>query len=45
MTELEVKETLSRLTDLLNHIDAHHTAFRAEIDSLKLRVEKLEEQK
>jgi polyhydroxyalkanoate synthesis regulator phasin len=66
MSELEIKEVLmeivnvlneigplpdtvvipflSRMEDVLNHIDALLLGHRAEIDCLKIRVEKLEEQ-
>lgn len=33
---------LSRFEDIMNHIDAKLTGLRAEIDCLKVRVEKLE---
>lgn len=33
---------ISRLTDLLNHIDAHDMGHDAEIAALKIRVESLE---
>jgi polyhydroxyalkanoate synthesis regulator phasin len=39
----EVKEhALSRFEDIMNHIQAHHWAYQAEIDCLKIRIEKLE---
>lgn len=36
---------LSRMEDVLNHIDIQHKSHQAEIDALKIRVERLEEGK
>lgn len=42
MSEIAKMQFISRLTDLLNHIDAHDIGHDTEIAALKIRVKDLE---
>lgn len=42
LPEQVVVPLLSRIEDVLNHLNAHYLQFKAETDALKIRVEKLE---
>ena len=42
LSEETVIPFLSRMADMFNHIEAHYMANKAEIEALKIRLEKLE---